>query len=243
MNSERLASSSAVAPKHAFSARRPCVAPPRRVNLQVRNALSRKKKEEIVEGLVTKLQDSTVVFGVQTKGLSVNQIEKLRTVVREGNGSMYMCKNSLMNLAAERVEGWSNLKEITRGDNTWVFAEEASISSAVKAWLDFEEEQLKDLNAALPKTEQKEKITTLTGGVLQGQLLTDEQVKDLKDLPTMEELITKIGYLIKAIPTKLGVSIKSIPTKVAFSVKAISDLDENKEAIAGDVAKPKPAEE
>lgn len=58
-----------------------------------------------------------------------------------------------------------------------MFATENQIAPSVKAWLNFEEEQLKEANAGVAKGSQLESVTFLRGGILQGKLLDAEAVR------------------------------------------------------------------
>lgn len=76
------------------------------------------------------------------------------------------------------------------------------------------------------------------------------QIKKLEDAPTKQELMRRIAVALKMVPTRLAMGIKpdrhivkiaagikQIPQKVGSGVQAISELDEDKSKIAGDVAK------
>lgn len=49
--------------------------------MQVCNALTRQKKEEIVADLKEKLQDSVIVFGMRFKGLNVSDLMRRNRVI------------------------------------------------------------------------------------------------------------------------------------------------------------------
>lgn len=91
-----------------------------------------------------------------------------------------VCKNTLMRIAADRVEGFSPLKEatkvrlrtvtaavltaqrhiiiVTQGDNAWVFVQEDHIAESVKVYLDFE----KKLTAGLSKEAKEVRYRVVT---------------------------------------------------------------------------------
>lgn len=210
---------------------------PQRGTLQVRSALSRKRKEETVSTLVERMESSTVVFGMRMKGIDVKTIQQFR---KDMPCDVLVCKNTLMRIACDRVEGWSELKQATLGDNLWVFVKEDQISEGVKAYLDFEAK----LTKAMPKDARDKglKPTEVSGAVMDGKYLTPAEFKNLEKLPTKQELIATVARLIKQVPTKVAVSVKQVPTKLAYGVKAMADADDNKEALVADVCKPKPAE-
>lgn len=73
---------------------------------------------------------------------------------------------------------------------------EECIAESVKAYLDFE----KKLKDKLPKEERAAaKPTDISGGAMDGQFLTYEQVLKLKNLPNKLELIATIARLIKQV--------------------------------------------
>lgn len=206
---------------------------------QIMNALSRKGKEETIEKLVPLLESSTLVVGLRYQGLTVKQIQGLRSVLPKDGAKLLVCKNTLLRRAADQVEGWAELKSSAKGDNAWLFVQEDHVAESIKAYLAFQNK----LKEAVPKDERENfKLLNPSGGCMSGQALDIDEVKRLEKLPTKLELIATIARLIKQVPTKVAVSIKQVPTKVALGVKALADADEDKSQIVGDVCKPKPAE-
>ena len=63
-----------------------------------------------------------------------------------------------------------------QGDNAWVFTPEDAISETVKAWFDFEEELRKEKEAGLAKGKTLPPPTIVTGGCMEGQALSGEEV-------------------------------------------------------------------
>lgn len=102
---------------------------------QVTNAITRQKKEQVVEVLKGKLEKSTVVFGLRFKGLDVSwqparcslgrgrgaeracnacaqvpTVQKFRKIL-PANTSVYVTKNSLMKVAVSQTKGWEALAD------------------------------------------------------------------------------------------------------------------------------------
>lgn len=184
-----------------------------------------------MEKLVPLLESSAVVVGLRYQGLTVKQMQDFRRSLPEG-AKLIVCKNTLLKRAADSVEGWSELKTAAKGDNAWMFVQEDVIADSVKAYTAFE----KELKEALPKEErEKARPIDVSGGVMDGKMLEYADVKRLEKLPTKKELIAKIAALINKVPTKVAVAVKQVPLKVAYGIKAISDADDNKDAVVGDV--------
>jgi large subunit ribosomal protein L10 len=199
-------------------------------SLQVRSALSRARKEETIDKLVSSLETSACVFGVRYKHVSVKEFQDFRRSLPE-QSKVIVCKNTLMAIAADKVEGFSPLKTALQEENAWVFADEENLSASVKAYIEFE----KKLKEKLPKEQRAAaKPTDISGAVLDGKALDYAGVIRLEKMPTKLELIATIARLIKQVPTKVAVGIKQVPTKLAYGVKALADGDD-KDALVGDV--------
>lgn len=217
------------------------MAPCRRQQLTVQNALSRANKEKAVDKLTAAFEESTVVFGLRIKGISVKKFEKFRRSLPEEGSHLYIVKNNLLKIAADKVDGWSDIKQSAKGDNAWVFATEDNVAACVKAFLEFE----KALVADIPKDKRKSmpKPTEITGTVLDGQFLDYSNFTKLEKMPTKQELIRDVAVMIKKVPTKVATTIKAVPTKLGRAINLLAEGDNNKELLVGDVfPKPKAAE-
>lgn len=225
--------------KHCYGSRgmfatgRVAAQPRRLQSLQVQNAISRQKKEEIVADLVEKLDSSAVVLGYHHKGINVKTMTELRRALPQ-EAKVVVAKNTLMRLAVEKTQGWDDFKPTLEYDNAWIFVPEDVIASTVKAFLEME----KKLDEKMPPEKRKKhEALPLTGAMMNGSagLLTWKDLDKLKKAPTKLELIATIARLIKQVPTRVAVSIKQVPTKMAYAVKALADGDDNKEAKIGDI--------
>ena len=207
------------------------------LNVQViQQALSRQAKESTVDKLVPLLEDSSVVVGLRYQGMTVKQMQEFRRSLPKEGATLLVCKNTLLRLAADKVDGWEELKPSAKGDNAWLFVQEETISESIKAYLKYQ----KGLVDAAPPDE-KDNVTALkmSGGVMSGKSLTEADIKRLEKMPTKTELMATIARLLNQLPTKVAVSVKQVPTKVALGVKALADTEhENRESLVGDVCKP-----
>ncbi|KIZ03422.1 large subunit ribosomal protein L10 [Monoraphidium neglectum] len=214
---------------------------PGRASLQVRNALTRQRKEEIVADLKEKLEDSVIVFGMRFKGLDVPTVQRFRKGLPE-KSKVKVTKNSLMRAACQQVDGWSTVIEKgCQGENAWVFVHEDDISDAVKFFNKFTETLEKEAKAAAPKGVEVPPPTEVTCVVMDNKYLTPAEFKRCESLPNKTQLITTIARMIKQPAKKIAVGVAAVPRKIAYGVKALAELDEDKSKVVGDVAKPKEA--
>lgn len=61
---------------------------------------------------------------------------------------------------------------------------------------------------------------------MEGQALTEEQIKALADLPTKEQLIAQIAGAINAITARIARGINEVPASLARAINAVKAKQE-----------------
>lgn len=144
-------------------------------------ATSRQKKEETLQELKDKFRRAkSVAFG-QYKGLNVAQISKLRRSLREIGVDFKVAKRTLFKLAA-KDQGLELPDEIIEGTVGAAFSYEDSVSGP----------------RLLKKIGKELQALKLLGGVMEGQVLSVDQMKVIAELPSREELLAKFVGLLRA---------------------------------------------
>ena len=179
-------------------------------DLQVTHAITKEKKTEILTKLTSELETSTAIVGFTFKGVSVQDLEKVRGEIPD-DASLMIAKNTLMAKAASEVEGWAELSQTCKGSNAFLFLRE-DLKTGFKA--------VRDLQKTYKKADYP---VEFNGGCCDGQFLNVDDIKKLEKLPSKLELIAKIASCINQVPTRLAVSVKQVPTKLATGVKKISE--------------------
>lgn len=168
------------------------------------------KKQEVAE--IKELLDSShLMVVIDYQGLTVAQITDLRSRLREGGSICKITKNTLMGKAVEGNENWQSVDPLLKGSSAFILANEESIGSAVRAYNAFVKESKK---------------TELRGAVMEGELLSADQVKALADLPTKEELIAKIAGSINAVTANIARGINEVPSSLARAIEAVKSQQE-----------------
>ena len=144
--------------------------------------VSRARKEELVAKYVDLLNESNGFILLQTQGLSVPQIERMRKVVREQNGVYSVAKNTLIRKALEQAE-WVVPDGLLSGPVSVVFGRD-NMPGVSKAVLKF----IKD--------EGFDEKMQITGGVMTGDVISSDQVKAVSELPTLDELRAQLAGLV-----------------------------------------------
>ncbi len=162
-------------------------------------------KKEIVGELQELLKEAQLAFVIDYKELSVAEITNLRNRLRPKGAVCKVTKNTLMRIAVEGDSNWEPMTEFLKDSSAFVLVKE-DLSGAIKEYQAFQKESKK---------------TTLRGGVMEGQALTEDQVKAITELPTKEELMARLAGAIKAMPTRVAVGIKAVPTKLAVGINEV----------------------
>ncbi len=171
-------------------------------------------KKAIVADLKESLSESTLALVIEYQGLTVAEITDLRRRLRPSGTVCKVAKNTLMGIAIEGQEKWQPMSELLKGTSAFLLVKE-DFSGAIKAYQDFQK--------ASKKTE-------LRGGVMDGRLLKEPDVKVLGDLPSKEQLMAQIAGAINALATKIAVGINEVPSSLARALQAVADKDKADDA-------------
>lgn len=144
---------------------------------------------------------------INYRGMTVAEITALRRRLRETGAVCKVTKNTLMGKAIEGNDNWSALSPLLQDSTAFIMVKE-DVSGAVKAYQEFQ------------KTSKK---TEVLGGVMEGKLLTDKDIKVIADLPSKEQLIAQIAGSVSSIIANVAIAVNEIPTGVARAVQAVAD--------------------
>lgn len=188
-------------------------------------------KNEIIADLKQTLSESQLVIAIDYRGLTVAEITDLRRRLRPKDSSSkgsscQVAKNTLMRIAVEGNETWQPIQELLTGTSAFVFVQE-DIGGAIKAYQEFQKVSKK---------------TELRGGVMEGRLLKEADVKALADLPSKEQLMAQIAGAINGVATKLAVGINQVPTSIARGLKAYAEKDGDSAEVEAEAQPEAPAE-
>lgn len=164
-------------------------------------------KQQIVEELKGLLSEAEMALVLDFKGLSVKEMTDLRTRLQAANGVCKVTKNTLMRRAIDGDATWANLDSLLTGTNAFVLVK-GDVGGAVKAVQAFQKDS--------KKSETK-------GGLFEGKLLSQADIKAIGDLPSKEVLMAQIAGAINAVATKVAVGINEVPSGLARALKQVSE--------------------
>ena len=162
-------------------------------------------KKEIVADLKGLLDKSSLAIVIDYENLSVSEITDLRNRMRPTGTVCKRTKNTLMRIAVEEDTQWQPITQYLQDSSVFMLVEE----------------ELKDAITAYEAFQKATKKTKIRGGVLEGQPLSVDEIKALKDLPSKQELMARIAGGINAVATKLATGINQVPTKLATGINEV----------------------
>jgi len=164
-------------------------------------------KQQIVQELKELLGQAEMAVVLDYQGLSIKEMSDLRSRLLASNGVCKVTKNTLMRRAIDGDSAWANLDPLLTGTNAFVLVK-GDVGGAVKALQSFQKDTKK---------------SELKGGLFEGRLLSQDDIKAIGDLPSKEVLMAQIAGAINAVATQLAVGIKEVPSGLARALKQHAD--------------------
>jgi large subunit ribosomal protein L10 len=167
----------------------------------------REAKKNISAEYLERLNASPFFIVVDYQGLKVDQFEELRTRLDETKAELHVVKNRIFNIAAKEAGVAEDLVSDLKGQLA-VVTGEAEISAAAKILKNFESEFSKP---------------GIRFGYMGETRLDEAEVKIIADLPSLDELRSKIVGVVQAPAQKLATLINTPGTQLAQVLKAKSE--------------------
>jgi large subunit ribosomal protein L10 len=182
-------------------------------------ALTKQKKQAQVERLAGELKNSTsAIIGTFAK-LTVSQDFALRQKVREAGGKYRVLKNKLAARAGQGTQVEQALKGLKGVSSiAYTSGDPVVLAKAVSTWV--------AENAEF----------TFKLGIVDGKLLTVDEVKQLATMPGKEELFSKLLFLINSPAQRLVTVMNAVGRDLAVVID--QGVKENKFGAAAPVAAP-----
>ena len=183
--------------------------------------MQRKDKEQVVAELAERLRASDTLILADYRGLSVGELDDVRTQILAHGARFSVVKNTLTKRAAEEA-GLETLTALLDGPTAIAFVGDGDMVAVAKT---------------LNDTARKTKILSIKGGILQGAPLAADQVVELASLPPYDVLQ---GQVLGAIvgPLTSIVSLFAAPLQ-----NFVGLIDARIDQLGGAEAAPAEAEE
>jgi large subunit ribosomal protein L10 len=188
--------------------------------------LLKKDKERVVAELAERLRESDTLIVADYRGLTMSEIDGVRTQLLEHGARFTVVKNTLTKRAAEEA-GVDGLLELLDGPTAIAFVLEGDMVAVAKS---------------LNDTARQTKVLSLKGGILQGQPVGPDEVQKLAALPPMNVLQGQVlGAVVGPLNAIVGLFTAPLRDLVGVLDARIRQLQEQGETAQPETAKPETA--
>ena len=152
-----------------------------------------KQKQEEVKSLAEKFQNSKLILLTDYRGINVGDVTGLRNDLRNANGEYKVIKNNITKraLAELKIEG---LDEALAGPTAVITTEDDYLAPL----------------KVIYKYSKANDFYKIKGGVVEGKVMTAEELIVLAQLPSREELLAKLAGALLGNITKLAIGLDQV---------------------------------
>src|SRR6266849_4407642 len=161
----------------------------------------RSAKQQDLDKLKTELAKVSTVILSTFQGISVENDTKLRRAVQAAGGKYKVVKNTLAERAGAGTAAEPLLKNLT-GTNSIAYTETDPVALA----------------KALTKVAKDVPAFKFKAGVVEGRVLSIAEIQQLAQLPSKDELFSKIMFLLLAPAQRIAMALAGVSRNVAVIV-------------------------
>jgi large subunit ribosomal protein L10 len=177
------------------------------------------EKAVTVEAITARLKESSTAVLADYRGMTVGQMQDLRSKLRGGGIEMMVVKNTLARRAA-KAAGYEPLGAELVGPIAMLFAAD-DVSGPARI-----------LNEYI----RANRKMVIKGGLLEGQVVTADTVTELADLPSREVLLSRLLGAMQAPLANLASILQAPMSQLARTLDAVRIQKESQSPAAASAA-------
>ena len=151
------------------------------------------QKEKEVEELAAKLKEAKIVLLTDYRGISVEQVTGLRADLRKSSSEYKVIKNNITRRALEKCK-YEGLEDLLVGPTAVIMNNEDYLDTA----------------KAIYKFSKDNDFYKIKGGIIEGKVMTTEEIITLAKLPSKETLISMLAGALLGNISKLAVALDQV---------------------------------
>jgi len=160
--------------------------------------MSKEKKQSYIKDMTTQLDSSEAVIVAHYQGLTVKQLDELRSKMREHGIIFKITKNRITKLALEKTR-CKDLSNLFSGPTAVALSKDAITSAKILTNFSKENKNLKIL-----------------GGIMGNDILDVVGVQNVATLPTLDEARAKIVGILRSPAQKIASILLAPGSKIAI---------------------------
>jgi large subunit ribosomal protein L10 len=161
----------------------------------------RSEKQADLDKLKIELANVSTVILSTFQGITVEDDTKLRRAVQAVGGNYKVVKNTLAERAGAGTPAENLLKNLS-GTNSIAYTNTDPVALA----------------KVLTKVAKEVPAFQFKSGVVEGRVISIAEIQQLANLPSKEELISKIMFLLNAPAQRIAVALNALPRNLAVTV-------------------------
>jgi large subunit ribosomal protein L10 len=188
--------------------------------------MQRSEKERVVAELADRLRSAQTLMVADYRGLSMPEIDELRTRLLEAGARFTVVKNTLTKLAAEAA-GTKDVLDLIDGPTAIAFLDAEGDPVAVAK--------------VLNETARAHDVLVIRGGILDGSLVGDADIKRLATLPPVDVLHAQLaGAVVGPLTMVVGLFTAPLRELVGVIDARIRQLEEQEGEVAEEPEREQP---
>ena len=172
--------------------------------------MERSQKEAQVNELRSIFNSMSAGVLVDYRGIEANQVVELRKKLNDASSTMKVIKNSLARIAAEDTPIAELAEQFTQ-TRALVYSDGDAV------------QQAKVLSEAAKSLDKLKILAGILVGDSKTSILNSGEVEALSKLPSRDELIMKLLFLMQAPATQFVRTLNAVPAKFVRTLAAIRD--------------------
>lgn len=161
----------------------------------------RSEKQKDLDNLKSELAKVSTVILTTFQGITVQDDTKLRRAVQAAGGKYKVVKNTLIQRSATGTPAENLLKNLS-GTNSIAYTNTDPVALA----------------KALTKIAKDVPAFQFRSGVVEGRVVSIAEIQQLANLPSKEDLISKIMFLLNAPAQRIATALNALPRNLAVTV-------------------------
>lgn len=155
--------------------------------------MNKVKKHEVVEQLTAEFTKDSSIFVCDYKGSKTKDLETLRNAVRDAEGKVQVVKNNLAKIALANNGIEANYEE----NNIFIWGDD----------------QITLAKLVVKHAEAHKDAFKVKSAVIEGEVKDADYVIEVSKLPTKDELLGMVAYMMKAPLSKMAFGLQNLIEK------------------------------
>ncbi|GAB6888598.1 50S ribosomal protein L10 [Desulfothermus okinawensis JCM 13304] len=170
---------------------------------------TRQEKAELIQRIKERVTKANIILVTDFKGLTVEEMETLRGMLREKGVEFQVVKNTLAKIALKGSE-FEILGDQLKENCAFAFGYDDPVVAA----------------KVLGEYKKKKKDFKIKFGAFEGQLLDEAKIEQLSKLASKEELLSQMLCTLNAVPTNFVCLFANLIRGLLYALQGIKDQKE-----------------